>query len=221
MKITVNFNMFCDMMQDEYPNAFTYDALHLLFNWLEMLEDGGEEQEFDPGEIYGQYSETKMRQFAKDNDLTYGSYDKNEKEELTGEPPNVDELITNKPPREYENFRVVSNLLVRTEDCLGQYRIITAEDHTYSSNPQNRKTVYLVTDVDYKYRGLALNKSEASDIGELVAIRNKEEIEDEEVILDWETMDDDQVKEVVEKYLENRTCILGFTNEDTVVFQDF
>lgn len=208
------------MFRDEMSGyLFSYEGLELLFDFLEMIENDGEEQEFDPVEINGSYSEVELKYIAKNYNLTINSFEK-EREELKGEPPNVEELVTNDPPKEYKYFLVISNLLVRTEDCLGQYRIITARDYGFKSDPSNRKTVYLVTDFDYKYRELALSKSEANNLGELLTIRQDDEESGLEVILDWETMNNEQLREVVQDYLERETCIVGFT-KDTVVYMDF
>lgn len=127
MKITVTLSMFRDMMNDSCPGAFSYEGLEVLFNFLESLEYE-KEQEFDPEEINGNYSEVKLKYVAKDAHLTYEEY-----VEI-----NIDE----------------------------------------------------------------------------------DEYEDELVTYDWETMNDEQLREVVEEYLERETCILGFT-KDTVVYMDF
>lgn len=49
-----------------------------------------------------------------------------------------------------------------------------------------------------------------------------EETEDEgeEVTYNWETMNDDQLEEVVKEYLEENTCVVGFT-DTTVVYLNF
>lgn len=72
MKNTVNFSQFCDGFSGNYANGFSYAGKQALFDYLRKLEeDTGEDIEFDPIAICGDYTEYKnLEECQKDyNDI--------------------------------------------------------------------------------------------------------------------------------------------------------
>lgn len=59
------------------------------------------------------------------------------------------------------------------------------------------------------------------NVVELELDEEGELIEDEIVEYGWETMTDEMLREVVEEYLKENTCLVGITSEGTAVYRDF
>jgi len=74
MKTTVNFSDFVDGFQKmDRENQFSYDALELIFDYLESLEEVGEEIEFDPISICSEFTETTVSEFNSDNGTKFSN----------------------------------------------------------------------------------------------------------------------------------------------------
>jgi len=57
MKHTVTLNYFRNWFTKHKPNYFSYVGLECLYDFLILIEEGGKEQEFDPVEFWGIYTE--------------------------------------------------------------------------------------------------------------------------------------------------------------------
>ena len=74
MKTTVNFSDFVDGFQKiGRGNQFSYDGLKLIFDYLESLEEYGEEIEFDPIGICSEFTETTVPEFNSDYGTKFSS----------------------------------------------------------------------------------------------------------------------------------------------------
>jgi len=72
MKTTVNFSDFVDGFQKMgRENQFSHDGLKLIFDYLESLEEEGEEIEFDPINICCTYTEYTLDEFNSDYETKF------------------------------------------------------------------------------------------------------------------------------------------------------
>ena len=88
MKTTVNFSDFVDGFQKMgRENQFSHDGLKLIFDYLESLEEVGEEIEFDPIGICCEFTETTVSEFNSDYGTKFSSIE--EIEEYLGKHTSV------------------------------------------------------------------------------------------------------------------------------------
>jgi len=75
MKTTVNFSDFVDGFTklELRKDQFSYDGLKLIFDYLESLEEDGEEIEFDPIGICSDFTETTVLEFNSDYGTKFSS----------------------------------------------------------------------------------------------------------------------------------------------------
>ncbi len=74
MKTTVNFSDFVDGFQKiGRGDQFSCDGLKLIFDYLESLEEDGEEIEFDPIDICCTYTENTLDEFNSDYGTKFSS----------------------------------------------------------------------------------------------------------------------------------------------------
>ena len=75
MKTTVNFSDFVDGFTklELRKDQFSYDGLKLIFDYLESLEEDGEEIEFDPIGICSDFTETTVPEFNSDYGTKFSS----------------------------------------------------------------------------------------------------------------------------------------------------
>ena len=88
MKTTVNFSDFVDgFTKLDRKDQFSHDGLKLIFDYLESLEEDGEEIEFDPIGICSEFTETTVPEFNSDYGTKFSSIE--EIEEYLGKHTSV------------------------------------------------------------------------------------------------------------------------------------
>ena len=89
MKTTVTFSDFVDGFTklELRKDQFSYDGLKLIFDYLESLEEDGEEIEFDPIGICSEFTETTVPEFNSDYGTKFSSIE--EIEEYLGKHTSV------------------------------------------------------------------------------------------------------------------------------------
>lgn len=232
MKRTIYESDFVQEFADYNRSSnFSRDALSLIFQYLEEYD---ENYELDVIEICTDYSEVSLLQFVEDYDLEVEDYDlddyktdDDEQDEFNEDSylKSISELITNECPEEYKDYKVLNDKLVTKYDNEVSYRILLCGIYE-DENWKEETAIYFVTDLDYKYRGTTKTNSEAIEIGNSLDpsefnIKVEEEKDEQKKKLSWEDVDEDKLKEIISEYINDRSSVIGFTNQGTVVFQDF
>jgi hypothetical protein len=232
MKKSVYYNDFVQEFIDyNREDSFSREALELIYDSLICYEeDTGEEIELDVIYICGKYSEEDILEFAKReldiNDLIYEEEDEEEIFDFSTYEKRVDELVFNIPnlyvdftTELYKDYKIIGNKKVRREDEESYFRILLIGILAENGEWIDSSNVYLVTDLDYSFAGIALTNEEAKEIGEQLPVKEVDKVNIEEK--SWEDIDFDVIRKAVEDDLVDRGCFVGFTSKDTVVYQDY
>jgi len=230
MKKTVYYNDFVQAFIDHNrEDSFSREALELIYDYLICYEENtGEEIELDVISICGEYSEEDILTFAKNNlDIEdFFDEDKDEEEifDFSTYEKRVDKLVLNIPnlyvdftTELYKDYKIIGNKKVRREDEEGYYRILLIGILDENGEWIDSTNVYLVTDLDYNFAGIALTNEEAKEIGEQIPIKERETEENKDK--SWEDLDLDIIREAVEDDLVDSGLFVGVTSQDIVVYQ--
>jgi len=237
MKKTVYYNDFVQAFIDHNrEDNFSREALELIYDYLICYEEStGQEIELDVISICGEYSEEDILEFAKSNldieDFRYLLEENDNEEEIfdfSTYEKRVDELVLNIPTiyvdfttELYKDYKIIGNKKVRREDEEGYYRILLIGILDENKEWIDSTNVYLVTDLDYNFAGIALTNEEAKEIGEQMPVKENERIADKKEFNVWEDMDLAFIREAVQEHLIDLSRFVGFTSHNTVVYEDY
>lgn len=228
MKKTIYESDFIQEFADyNRADQFSRQALSLIFEYLEEYD---ENYELDVIEICGDYSEVSLLQFVEDYDLDIEDWiddydiDDDEEDEFNEDSylKSISELI-NECPDQYKDYKILNDKLVTRYDNEASYRILLCGIYE-DENWKEETTIYFVTDLDYKYKDTARTNLEAVEIGnglDSSEFNTGVEEKKEKKKLSWEDVDEDKLEEIISAYINDRSIVVGFTNQGTVVFQDF
>ena len=235
MKKTIYESDFIQEFADyNRADQFSKQALSLLFDYF---EDSYDDYELDVNEICGDYSEMSLLRFVEDYDLEIedwiDDYDiDDDKENEFNEDSYLKSIseVINECPDHYKDYKILNDKLVTRYDNEASYRILLCGIYE-DENWKQETTIYFITNLDYKYKDTAKTNSEAVEIGnsldssefntEVEEEKEKDERSETKKKLSWENIDEDKLEEIISEYITDRSGLVGFTNQGTVVFQDF
>lgn len=232
MKQTVYRDDFVQAFKDHNrEDSFSIEALDLIYDYLIDYEENTDagEIELDVISICGEFSEENILDFAnRELDIEDFRYLLDEDDEDDSEDEIFDfstysqKVIQLSPniPEDYKEFKIIGNKKVRRKDKSNYYRILLIGLLNENEEWEDIPNPYFITDLDYKYYGLAFTNEEACEIGEQIPVE-KEEIMDKKEVTSWEAMDLDFIREAVQEHLIDNGEFVGFTSDDTVVYSEY